>query len=79
MFGIGCSAALTLAAKQHNITSIADFIASRFGRSHRLAAFVTVIAVIATIPYLALQFKAVAMSIDTLSGRGTANSPVLRR
>ncbi|HEX3895666.1 MAG TPA: PAS domain-containing hybrid sensor histidine kinase/response regulator, partial [Rudaea sp.] len=45
--------------------------------SHRLAALVTVIAVTASIPYLALQFKAVAMSIDALSGRGTANSPVL--
>ena len=77
LFGHRLFRRLTLAAKQHNITSIADFIASRFGRSHRLAAFVTVIAVIATIPYLALQFKAVAMSIDTLSGRGTANSPVL--
>jgi Na+/proline symporter/signal transduction histidine kinase len=77
VFGSRLFRKLTLAAKQHNITSIADFIASRFGRSHRLAAFVTVIAVIASIPYLALQFKAVAMSIDTLSGRGTANSPVL--
>ena len=77
LFGHRLFRRLTLAAKQHNITSIADFIASRFGRSHRLAAFVTVIAVIATIPYLALQFKAVAMSIDALSGRGTANSPVL--
>ena len=77
LFGDRLLRRLTLAAKQHNITSIADFIAARFGRSHRLAAFVTVIAVIATIPYLALQFKAVAMSIDVLSGRGTANSPVL--
>ena len=77
LFGHRLFRRLTLAAKQHNITSIADFIASRFGRSHRLAAFVTVIAVIATIPYLALQFKAVAMSIDALSGRGTAISPVL--
>ena len=76
-FGSRLFRRLTLAAKQHNITSIADFIASRFGRSHRLAALVTVIAVTASIPYLALQFKAVAMSIDALSGRGTANSPVL--
>ncbi|MEP6483179.1 MAG: PAS domain-containing hybrid sensor histidine kinase/response regulator [Rudaea sp.] len=74
-FGSRLFRRLNLAAKQHNVTSIADFIASRFGRSHRLAALVTVIAVTASIPYLALQFKAVAMSIDALSGRGSSNSP----
>ena len=68
-FGSGLLRRLTLVAKQRNITSIADFIASRFGKSHRLAALVTLIAVTAAIPYLALQFKAVAMSIDTLSGQ----------
>ena len=69
-FGAGLLRRLTLVAKQRNITSIADFIASRFGKSHRLAALVTVIAVTASVPYLALQFKAVAMSIDVLgSGR----------
>ncbi|HEX3896108.1 MAG TPA: hybrid sensor histidine kinase/response regulator, partial [Rudaea sp.] len=40
-FGSRLFRRLTLAAKQHNITSIADFVASRFGRSHRLAALVT--------------------------------------
>ncbi len=74
-FGSRLFRRLTLAGKQHNVTSIADFIASRFGRSHRLAALVTVIAVTASIPYLALQFKAVAMSIDALSGSGMSNSP----
>jgi Na+/proline symporter/signal transduction histidine kinase len=51
-----------------NITSIADFIASRFGKSQYLAALVTLIALTAAVPYVALQFKAVAMSLEVLSG-----------
>ena len=73
-FGSGLFHRLTLVAKQRNITSIADFIASRFGKSHRLAALVTVIAVTASIPYIALQFKAVAMSIGALSGHEPAHA-----
>jgi len=76
-FGSGLLRRLTLLAKQRNITSIADFIASRFGKSHRLAALVTLIAVTAAVPYLALQFKAVAMSIDTLSGQAAAGTDPL--
>ena len=77
VFGSGLLQRLTLVAKQRNITSIADFIASRFGKSHRLAALVTLIAVIASIPYLALQFKAVAMSIDVLTGPSARPTPLL--
>jgi Na+/proline symporter/signal transduction histidine kinase/CheY-like chemotaxis protein/PAS domain-containing protein len=68
VFGIGLLERLVLVAKERNITSIADFIASRFGKSHALAALVTVIAVTAVVPYLALQLKAVAMSFEVLSG-----------
>ncbi|HEY0179251.1 MAG TPA: PAS domain-containing hybrid sensor histidine kinase/response regulator [Dokdonella sp.] len=69
---------LIAVAKERNVTSIADFIASRFGKSHALAALVTVIAVIAVIPYLALQLKAVAMSVEVLSGgHGGARPPLL--
>lgn len=59
-------------ARHHRITSIADFIAARYGRSHGLAAFVTVIAVIGITPYVALQLKAVSVSFDLLSGAGGA-------
>jgi Na+/proline symporter/signal transduction histidine kinase/CheY-like chemotaxis protein len=78
VFGFGLLERLVLVAKERNVTSIADFIASRFGKSHALAALVTVIAVTAVIPYLALQLKAVAMSFDVLSGAtSTANPPLL--
>ena len=54
-------------AKEQNITSISDFIASRFGKSRRLAVLVTSVAVIGVLPYIALQLKAVAMGFDLLS------------
>ena len=70
---------LVLIAKDQNITSIGDFIASRYGKSQPLAVAVALIALTAAIPYVALQFKAVAMSIQVLSGAqvGDASTPVL--
>src|SRR5580704_5277697 len=53
--------------RAHKVTSIADFIASRFGKSRPLAVLVTVIATTAAVPYLALQYKAVAASIRVLT------------
>jgi PAS domain S-box-containing protein len=64
-------------AREQNITSIADFLGARYGKSQGLAALVTVIAVIAAVPYIALQFKAGAMSIDVLSGAGGGGGPIL--
>ncbi len=52
---------------QYRITSIADLISSRFGKSTMLAALVTCIAVISTTPYIALQLKAVATSFQVVS------------
>lgn len=68
LFGFGLLSRLLQVVRQRNITSIADFIAARFGKSHGLAALVAVIAVIAVVPYIALQFKAVAMSFGVLGG-----------
>lgn len=53
-------------SKAQRITSIADFIASRYGKSQLLAGLVTVIAVIGVVPYIALQLKAVAASLQIL-------------
>ena len=55
-------------AKSQNITSVADFLAARYGKSQAVAAIVTVIAVAGTLPYVALQLKAVAISVDALLG-----------
>ena len=47
-------------AKAQNITSIADFIAARYGKGQAVAATVALIAIVGTIPYIALQLKAVS-------------------
>ncbi|UOV04007.1 hybrid sensor histidine kinase/response regulator [Pseudoxanthomonas mexicana] len=70
LFGWRIIERLALIARSENTVSIADFISSRYGRSRRLAALVTVIALIGVVPYLALQYKAVAMSLSVLSGDG---------
>jgi hypothetical protein len=53
---------------QQRITSLADLLSSRFGKSNRLAIVVTVIAVIGIAPYIALQLKAVTSSIQAVAG-----------
>jgi Na+/proline symporter/anti-sigma regulatory factor (Ser/Thr protein kinase) len=53
--------------KANRITSIADFIASRYGKSQLLGGLVTVIAVVGVIPYIALQLKAVSSSFKILA------------
>ncbi len=54
-------------SKQHNITSVADFIASQFGRSQPLAIMVTLVALIALLPYISLQLKAISDSFHILT------------
>ncbi len=52
----------------HRITSVADLLSSRFGKSSRLGVLVTCIAVIGIAPYIALQLKAVTSSIQAVAG-----------
>ena len=52
----------------HRVTSIADLISSRYGKSSSLAVLVTVIAVIATTPYIALQLQSVTRSFQVIVG-----------
>ncbi len=64
-------------AKGQNITSIADFIAARYGKSQAVAATVALIAIVGMIPYIALQLKAVSASVGTIlaavsAGNGAA-------
>lgn len=54
-------------SKQQNITSIADFLSSRYDRSAILGAIVTLFAVFGITPYIALQLKAIAQTLDILS------------
>src|SRR5690606_36152401 len=68
LFGWRIIERLALIARSQNTVSIADFLSARYGRSRALAALVTLIALVAGIPYLALQYKAVAMSLSVLNG-----------
>ena len=61
-------------AKSQNITSIADFIAARYGKQQAVAATVALIAIVGTIPYIALQLKAVSSSVGTILAHISANA-----
>ena len=52
-----------------HLTSIADLLAVRFGKSHNLAILVTLVALIGTMPYLALQIKAIVYSFQQLQAQ----------
>jgi len=68
MFVIGWPVLQRIArlSRKQNITSIADFIAARYGKSQLLAALVAIIAVIGILPYISLQLKAVSISLTTM-------------
>jgi Na+/proline symporter/signal transduction histidine kinase/ActR/RegA family two-component response regulator len=59
---------IILLTKTQNITSIADFIAARYGKNPAVAAIVTVVAVAGLLPYIALQLKAISQSVALLFG-----------
>lgn len=54
--------------KQNRITSLADFASVRYGNSTFLGGLVTVVAVVGTVPYIALQLKAVSGTFNILLG-----------
>lgn len=66
---------LVSVGKQHHITSIADFMAARYGKSRQLAVLVTLVAVVGVLPYIALQLKAVTLSFEHVVGPHVAPSP----
>lgn len=70
-FGFGLIARIAIACRRYRITSVADFIATRFGHSRLLAVLTTLIVLTAVIPYIALQLQAVSTSIDALVVRDT--------
>ena len=51
---------------KQRITSIADFVSSRFGKSERLAILITIMAVVGITPYIALQLKAISTSLRVI-------------
>jgi PAS domain S-box-containing protein len=78
LFALPFMERLTRIGRAHKVSSIADFIASRFGKSRALAVLVTVIALSSAIPYIALQYKAVATSVDVLTAVTARHVPWYR-
>ncbi|MGL4793139.1 MAG: hybrid sensor histidine kinase/response regulator, partial [Aeromonas jandaei] len=78
LFGWRLLARLILVAKREHITSIADFIAARYGKSQRLAMLIALIAIMGILPYLVLQLKAIVTGLDLLmvnsAGTGHASA-----
>src|SRR5574341_1971045 len=57
---------LVRVAKEQRITTISDFIASRYGKSAPLGTLVAALVVCGMIPYIALQLKAVSASFKMI-------------
>jgi hypothetical protein len=55
-------------SKRQSITSVADFIASRYGKAQGIAALASVMALVTVLPYIALQLKAVSGSYSLITG-----------
>jgi len=61
---------MVMISKQENITSIADFIAARYGKSQSLAVVVALICMVGVLPYIALQLKGIVIGVNLLIGAG---------
>ncbi|MGI4864282.1 MAG: ATP-binding protein [Janthinobacterium lividum] len=62
--------------RQQRLTSIADFISARYGKSAALGALVTSVCVLGVVPYIALQIKAIASSYVILTGGNQTMSTI---
>ena len=76
-FGQGFLRKLVLVSKKQNITTIADFISARYGKRQTTAIMVTIIALLATIPYIALQLKALSSSFLLLQNSNQISGDIL--
>ncbi len=70
LFGFGLLTRITRVVRQQNLVSISDFIASRYGKSQPLAILVTLVSLVAIVPYISIQLKALADSFSLLVGDG---------
>jgi Na+/proline symporter/nitrogen-specific signal transduction histidine kinase len=64
-------------SRRNRITSLADFVSSRYGKSSFLGGLVTVIAVVGIVPYIALQLKAISTTFGILRGSELATTAAL--
>jgi Na+/proline symporter/signal transduction histidine kinase/CheY-like chemotaxis protein len=75
LFGFPLLKRIIRLAKTEKITSIADFLAARYGKSFTVAATATLIATIGMVPYIALQLKAISDSVSLMIEHYTGAPP----
>jgi len=75
LFGLPLLRRTIRLAKAEKITSIADFLAARYGKSLTVAAIATLIAVVGAVPYIALQLKAIAGSVSLMVEHYSGSPP----
>lgn len=66
LFGFPLLKRIVRLAKSEKITSIADFLGARYGKSFAVASIATLIATVGTVPYIALQLKAISGSVSLM-------------
>ncbi|NIB40233.1 response regulator [Pseudomaricurvus alkylphenolicus] len=66
LFGWRFLRRLLVISSRNKVTSIADFIGSRYGKSQRLAAIVTLVLVVGTLPYITLQLRGVGIAWSSI-------------
>ena len=59
---------LVRVGRAQRVTSIADLLSSRYGKSTLLGVLVTVLAMVGTTPYISLQLQSVTLSFEVFSG-----------
>ncbi|MBL4659286.1 MAG: hybrid sensor histidine kinase/response regulator [Alcanivoracaceae bacterium] len=62
-------------SKKKKVTSIADFVASLYGKSRKIAVLVTGITVLAAIPYISLQLETISASLEVIAISDTQTKP----
>ncbi|MGI9316527.1 MAG: hybrid sensor histidine kinase/response regulator [bacterium] len=73
LFGYRLIQRIIIISKQQNITSVSDFISSRYGKSRKIAVLVTCIAVLGSLPYISLQLQAISMAFLTVTTDTSVN------
>ncbi|MGO4561370.1 NahK/ErcS family hybrid sensor histidine kinase/response regulator [Rhizobiales bacterium 3FA27D7] len=66
VFGFPLLSRIVRLAKAEKITSVADFLGARYGKSFTVAAIATLIAAVGAVPYIALQLKAISGSVNLM-------------
>lgn len=77
LFGFPLLRRVIRLAKTEKITSVADFLAARYGKSFAVASIATIIATVGAIPYIALQLKAISGSVSLMVEHYNGSTPEL--